>query len=103
MGHMMALRPTTAQDLSSHSDAMSFIAFNDLYGFSLVWPHVPTVVTVLFRTQCLFWSIGAGGPWWPAALQPGPGPGSAYQIVRTQCTISWGCAASTASGTVPTH
>jgi len=135
----------TYNGLCSHSDAMSFIAFNDLYGFSLVWPHAPTVVTVLFRTQCLIgplvrgalggplpcnpgparalptrlsvlsvrypgvvqlrlplglcprtsltadvwsllsaldlffdgWSIGAVGPWWPPALQPGPGPGSA--------------------------
>ena len=61
MGHMMALRPTTAQELFSHCDAMSFIACNDLLGFSLVWPLVPTVVmcSPALSVCLVHWS---GGP-----------------------------------------
>ena len=62
----------TYNGLCSHSDAMSFIAFNDLYGFSLVWPHVPTVVTVLFRTQCLFGPLERGALGGPLPCNPGP-------------------------------
>jgi len=72
MGHMMALRPTTAQELFSHSDAMSFIACNDLFGFSLVWPLVPTVVTALSRAQCLFGPLERGALGGPLPSIPGP-------------------------------